>query len=160
MHHSRESSSKVLSPEQCLEKARECAAQGAWETEVAFSKDPRHFALLERNESFEVWLLCWEVGNDTGWHDHDGSNVGIHVPRGAVVEMRPTLGGPRERLLQEGQGVCHDGHVIHRMCAVRERGVSIHVYSPPLSRMGAYRVGEDGSIVRVAQNEDEALVHE
>lgn len=150
----------VLSPQQCLEKAMELANLGKWKHHVKFSREERHFALLERNRSFEVWLLCWDIGNDTGWHDHDGSNVGIYVPQGRVVEKRPTLVGARETTLEEGAGIYHDGHVIHRMCAGAERGVSIHVYSPPLSRMGAYRIDEAGHIIRVGQNEDEALVHE
>lgn len=141
-----------LSPEQCLAHATQVGLEPhLWESAVCFSCEDRHAALIEKNEVFESWLLCWDVGNDTGWHDHDGSSIGIFVQSGVIEEAMPTIKGEHNALIEEGQGVCHDGNVIHRMKPHGQRAISIHVYSPPLSSIGIYLVADDGQISRQQQ---------
>ena len=48
-----------------------------------------------------------------------------------------------------GAGFCFDASRIHDVRnGGRERSVSLHVYSPPLERMGYYEIAEDGCIAR------------
>lgn len=65
-------------------------------------------------------------------------------------EERLTIGGaPRRRVFSAGQRFSFSPADIHR---VRHTGavpaVTIHVYSPPLPRMGAYAVESGGALVR------------
>ena len=53
----------------------------------------RHYASLHRDGDLDVWLLCWNTVDDTGWHDHDTSSGAVAVTRGAVVEANPRMGG-------------------------------------------------------------------
>ena len=60
-----------------------------------------------------------------------------------MIEERLVLGGaPRELRHRAGDVFDFDASHVHRMRQDREApAVSIHAYSPPLWRMGAYAVG-------------------
>jgi hypothetical protein len=79
--------------------------------------------------------------------------------RGQVVEERLRVNGPpTERIAVAGATFDFDGADIHR---VRHAGgppaVTIHVYSPPLRRQGAYLVEPDGTLRRFILSETEEL---
>jgi hypothetical protein len=81
------------------------------------------------------------------------------VVQGALVEERIALGGPpRARVIRSGEAIAFDAAHVHRMRhAGGEPAVSIHVYSPPLSRMGVYSVEADGTLRRETVPYDEEL---
>ena len=110
----------------------------------------RHFEQLWRDDHVDVWVITWTNGNDTGFHDHDVSRGAVAVVEGEITEERMVLGGP-PRLLPHvaGETFDFDASHVHRMhqdCAAP--AVSIHAYSPPLWRMGAYSVEPDGTLCR------------
>jgi len=124
-------------------------AADAWAPLVRFDPTERVYSLLHRDPDVEVYLVCWMPGHDTGFHDHDHSTAAIAVVEGAVVEARLALGGPVEGTLTAGDAVTIGREAIHR---VRHSGdppaVTIHAYSPPLQRVGAYEIGDDGALLR------------
>jgi mannose-6-phosphate isomerase-like protein (cupin superfamily) len=89
------------------------------------------------------------TGHDTGFHDHDESAATIAVLRGAVTEERLAFGGTVDSQLGAGDTVTIACEAIHR---VRHAGmapaVTLHAYSPPLSRVGTYEVADDGALLR------------
>jgi predicted metal-dependent enzyme (double-stranded beta helix superfamily) len=97
--------------------------------------------------------------HDTGFHDHDVSAGAVAVVSGAVREERLTIGGPpREVLARSGSTFHFSPSDIHRVRhAGRDPAVTIHVYSPPLLRMGAYVVGGDGVLARHPMSYEEEL---
>ena len=97
--------------------------------------------------------------HDTGFHDHDRSCGAVAVVSGGVREERLALGGaPRERSFGVGESFHFAAADIHRVRhAGAEPAVTLHVYSPPLLRMGAYEVGADGVLVRHAMSSSEEL---
>lgn len=120
-----------------------------WSGRVAFDTGGRHFVSLFRDEHVDVWLLCWNVVDDTGWHDHDMSAGAVAVVRGAVRETKPRLNGePVTAVVAAGSGFSFDPEHIHRMTGAVDASLSIHAYSPPLWRMGQYSFGQDGSLLR------------
>ena len=95
----------------------------------------------------DVWVLSWMQFHDTGYHDHDASCGAVAVVEGEVVEERLTIGGtPVRGDPPPGRDLLvHPSHV-HRMHNETPRlCVSIHAYSPPLTRLGAYVIEEDGT---------------
>ncbi len=99
------------------------------------------------------------AGHDTGFHDHDGSGgVGL-VLRCEVIESRLTVAGPPvEHRLGRGQHFEFAAHDIHRVRhAGDEPAVSLHVYSPVLTRMGSYEIDASGVLRRRTQDESEEL---
>ena len=142
-----------LTPEECMALARSAAERvelGALERSGEGS-----FELLWRDEHSEAWLNTWWEPRDTGFHDHRGSCVGVHVLEGRASSEALVVGrGPRRvQTYEAGESFCAPATGIHRVD--HERGaVTIHVYSPPLREIGHYEV-VDGELHRNAGRPDE-----
>lgn len=121
----------------------------AWQHLVEHEHGRRHYVSLYRDADIDVWLLCWNTEDDTGWHDHDSSSGAVAVTRGAVLEHRPRLGGdPHTRVVEAGRTFSFGPEHIHRMAGAVDGSVSIHAYSPPLWRMGQYAISPSGTMRR------------
>ena len=97
--------------------------------------------------------------HDTGFHDHDLSSGAVAVVGGTVREERLTMDGHSREVVVRAPGTFHfSSSDIHR---VRHAGtgpaVTIHVYSPPPLRMGAYVVGTDGVLARHPMSYEQEL---
>ena len=125
-----------------------------WQGLVRHDPDQRHFELLHRDAEVELWVVSWMPGHDTGFHDHDVSAAAITVVEGAVRDQRLAVGRANvERRYEAGECFTVRPSDIHRVQHDGpEPSVTIHVYSPPLSRMGQYEIGPDGTLQRHAQD--------
>jgi histidine ammonia-lyase len=134
-----------LTPEECAERARRAAA--ALDLSGLDRSGPGDAVLLWRSSSSEAWLNLWWQPRDTGYHDHDGSCVGVHVIEGVARNEALAYGGPRRvREYRAGDTFSFGRDGIHRM--EHEPGaVTIHVYSPPIRALGHYEV-VDGMLQR------------
>jgi quercetin dioxygenase-like cupin family protein len=121
-----------------------------WQHLVRHSDDVRVYELIWDDEDVNAWVICWSEDQDTGFHDHDESAAAIAVISGSVREDRLTLGSaPRGRELSSGAVFSVPPVAIHRVLHAGDGpAVTIHAYSPPLTRTGAYRVGENGELER------------
>ena len=110
----------------------------------------RTYHRLALDDHVEAWLICWTDGNDTGFHDHDLSLGAVGVAAGHVREETLVLdGAPTVREVGPGGVFSFDATDIHRVLhAGGEPAVTLHLYSPPLRRMGAYEVLADGRLAR------------
>jgi hypothetical protein len=134
-----------LTPEQAADRARRAAA--ALDLAQIDRRGAGEAILLWRSASSEAWLNLWWQPRDTGYHDHDGSCVGVHVIEGTARNEALMFGGPR-RVGEYGPGDTFSfGNAgIHRM--EHEPGaVTIHVYSPPIRALGHYEL-VDGMLQR------------
>lgn len=132
---------------------------GEWQDLIRHDRNRRIYEQLSRSAHVDVWLICWLDDHDTGYHDHDVSSGAVAVVAGELVEERLTLGGaPRSRRFGPGDDFHFDASHVHRM---RHAGggpaVSIHAYSPPLWRLGAYAVEPDGTLRRESVSYAEEL---
>ncbi|MEO9321873.1 cysteine dioxygenase family protein [Nocardioides sp. C4-1] len=145
---------RQLDAEELRAWVRELAARPElWEHHVhherAVDADGRHYVSLYRDADIDVWLLCWDLQDDTGWHDHDTSSGAVAVTRGAVTEARPRLGGDAVvSTFTSGDTLAFGPDHIHRMAGAIDGSVSIHAYSPPLWRMGQYAISDSGVMRR------------
>jgi len=130
-----------------------------WRDLVAHRPDARTYEQLHRDDDVAIWLICWMNDHDTGFHDHDLSSGAFRVVDGAVREERLVLGGPPvSRVLRAGQSQSFSASDIHRVShAGTEPAVTLHAYSPPLWRMGAYEVSPDGTLRRHSMSYAEEL---
>jgi cysteine dioxygenase type I len=122
----------------------------AWAHLARHDPHERVYEELLRDNHVAAWLICWMEDHDTGFHDHDRSAGAVAVARGAVIEDRLLLGGgATSRTVRAGSSFTFAASDIHR---VRHGGagpaVTIHAYSPPLWRMGAYEVRPGGELRR------------
>jgi predicted metal-dependent enzyme (double-stranded beta helix superfamily) len=121
----------------------------SWAHHVGFDDDKRVFAHLHRDDHVDVWLLCWTPVNDTGWHDHDVSSGAVAVVAGELVENNLTLlTGGVDTAIDAGKAFCFGPEHIHRLNGAKPGSVSVHAYSPPLTRMGQYDVTDAGVLRR------------
>jgi predicted metal-dependent enzyme (double-stranded beta helix superfamily) len=121
-----------------------------WIDFVRHDASQRVYEELLSDEHVTAWLICWMDDQDTGFHDHDVSAGAVAVVSGDVREERLAIGGePFGREFCAGEAFHFAASDIHR---VRHGGsdpaVTLHVYSPPLARMGAYAIGDDGVLQR------------
>ena len=122
-----------------------------WEHHVNHDGGERHYASLYRDSNIDVWLLCWNTQDDTGWHDHDISSGAVVVTQGAVNEANPRMAGePVKHVVKAGRAFNFGPDHIHRMGGEIDGSVSIHAYSPPLWRMGQYAIGRNGVMRRMS----------
>jgi quercetin dioxygenase-like cupin family protein len=126
------------------------AAPERWGHLVRHAEDVRVCEQIWDDEDVNAWLICWSEDQDTGFHDHDESAAGIAVVAGRVREDRLTIGGlPISRELGPGTTFTLPPVAIHRVLHAGDRpAVTIHAYSPPLRRTGAYRIGAYGQLER------------
>jgi predicted metal-dependent enzyme (double-stranded beta helix superfamily) len=152
--------SGTLDSGRLAELARSIADDPArWSHAVRHDPEQRTYALLHEDDDVTIWLICWGPGHDTGFHDHDVSSAGVALARGSIVDERLTaFGDPIRRRLDPEHDATIEPTEIHRMHHPGgEPAVSIHAYSPPLLRTGAYEVAADGRLLRHAQPGEDAL---
>jgi rhodanese-related sulfurtransferase/predicted metal-dependent enzyme (double-stranded beta helix superfamily) len=122
-----------------------------WADLVVRDPDVRWSLPLHRSNSCDVWLLAWERGQDTDWHDHGGSSGSFAVAEGSLLEQYRVPSGRRlaRRRLAVGEVVAFGpGHVHDVGHGGDASATSIHAYSPPLSAMTYYTATDYGLIAR------------
>jgi hypothetical protein len=122
-----------------------------WAPQLDTTACTRTYAALHRDASVDVWALFWVPEADTGWHDHDTSSGAVHVVEGELEEHVLHVGRAERRMRHAAGGAFAFGPShIHRLTCAVPRAVSIHVYSPPLWRLGQYSVDPDGVLSRTS----------
>jgi len=140
-----------MEPEAIERLAGELAARPElWRDQVRHSEDERIYVELYRDHHLDAWLICWTGVQDTGLHDHDLSGGAVHVVAGALDEDRLRMsGGIATTRYDAGGSFRFDASRIHDVRNVEGQAtVSLHLYSPPIWRMGYYEMGEDGNLFR------------
>ncbi len=141
-----------LSPAQLRAITATIAASAElWADLVVHDPDVRWYLPLHRSDACDVWLLAWERGQDTDWHDHGGSSGSFAVTEGSLLEQYRAPSGRRlsRRMLSTGHAVAFGpGHVHDVAHGGAGSSISIHAYSPPLMTMTYYRQTAYGLIAR------------
>jgi hypothetical protein len=140
-----------LAPAEVEAWVRALAADPArWRHLVRHDPGARVYEELLRDDHLAVWLICWMEDHDTGFHDHDLSAGAVAVVDGAVREDRLLVGAPpASRVVAAGSSFSFAASDIHRVLHHGDApAVTLHAYSPPLWRMGAYEVRADGALTR------------
>ena len=135
------------------------AAPERWSHLVHHADDARVYEQIWDDDDVNAWVICWSQDQDTGFHDHDDATAVIMVIDGQVREERLRFGAaPETRLAGPGMSLVVPATAINRVLhAGTGPAITIHGYSPPLRRTGAYRVGEDGTLEREALSYEEEL---
>jgi predicted metal-dependent enzyme (double-stranded beta helix superfamily) len=129
-----------------------------WREEVRHDPAERQYARVLATEHVEVWIVAWMDGHDTGFHDHDDAAAAIAVVEGAIVDERLALGTPVATRHGEGAIFTVEPSAIHRVThAGHAPALTLHAYSPPLSRVGTYEVADSGELLRHPRAGDERL---
>lgn len=127
------------------------ARRSLWADLVVRDPDVRWYLPLHRSSSCDVWLLAWERGQDTDWHDHGGSAGSFAVAEGCLAEQYRAPSGRRiaRRRLPASEAVAFGPAHVHNVAHGGDgSATSIHAYSPPLMAMTYYGATEYGLVAR------------
>ena len=122
-----------------------------WADLVVRDADVRWYLPLHRSNACDVWLLAWERGQDTDWHDHGGSSGSFAVAEGSLVERYRIASGRGlgHRRMLVGAGVAFGPAHVHDVAHGGDvSATSIHAYSPPLMAMTYYSQSAYGLVAR------------
>lgn len=121
-------------------------------------EDWRPFALFDeqaytrnrvaRDERFELLLLCWQEGQESPIHNHEGQDCWMAVLDGHIEEVRFPMPEPGHRgpLTASQSLVFERGRVafirdeigLHLVRPVRGPAVSLHLYARPYDECNVY----------------------
>src|SRR5258708_14694471 len=127
------------------------ARRELWADLVVHDPDVRWYLPLHRSNACDVWLLAWERGQDTDWHDHGGSSGSFAVAEGSLVERYRQASGRRlgrRRMLVGEAAAFGPAHVHDVAHGGVSSATSIHAYSPPLLAMTYYTQSLYGLMAR------------
>jgi hypothetical protein len=151
--HAVKTHAATLSPARLGRLAAALAApDGQWRALARFEPGRRWYDRLELADDYEVWLLSWLPGQETGFHDHGDAAGAFAVAEGELQERTAAIGQPwiRTRAVPAGSLRSFGSRYVHEVRNDSARpAISIHAYSPPLSAMRRYEMTRAG-LVRTA----------
>lgn len=116
--------------------------------EPYFRWNSRHYTrtCINRNEDFELLVICYEPGQRTSIHDYDSQTAWIHPVIGEVVEERyAALPGGGIKLTKEihlhpgTDDSLTNGKSIHRFVNLGpDRAVTLNLYAKPMRKWRVY----------------------
>jgi hypothetical protein len=145
-------SSLALSPEALTSLTRHHAKLfrcGAYPF-VAYTAGERWHRRIHCDGQVDVWLISWLPSQATELHDHGGSSGAFTVASAALTELVPARQATGGHVLcalplVSGSTVTFGSDHVHDVVnRGTEAAVSVHAYSPPLSRMRFYGLGSGG----------------
>src|SRR6267154_3632952 len=149
---------QLLGARQLADVVRRLAGSPAdWITRVRLNPAGRWYERIQIDDSHEVWVISWLPGQATGFHDHGGSAGAFAVVWGTLVERRVvgarTTGQVLAKPIGAGGARAFGPRYIHdvRNSAASSVAVSVHAYSPPLSKMTRYDLTPGGLVKRVTE---------
>lgn len=105
---------------------------------------------ISRGPWYELLANCWHSGHRTPIHDHRGVSCAFKVVEGTGTEIRfrETPSGlicPSETVTMPVGYVCaaadNDIHQVANMERAEQDLVTLHIYSPPITKMHTYEWG-------------------
>jgi cysteine dioxygenase len=118
-----------------------CADQDDWRDFALFRDGCYTRNLVHGGELFELLVLCWQPGQVSPVHDHQGQRCWMGILEGGVRERHfhlPASGrGPlvpgRSRVFTAGAvAYIHDDIALHDIGSDGGRAITLHLYSRPI----------------------------
>jgi predicted metal-dependent enzyme (double-stranded beta helix superfamily) len=145
------STGPALSPARLAEIAARTASRPTeWLSLVKYDTSQRWYRRLALHDGYEVWLLSWLPGQETGFHDHGPSAGAFSVAIGSLEERTVRGGRPATVVRGLAQGAIRSFgpdyvHDVRNESAAP--AVSVHAYSPPLNTMRRFEETASGLVL-------------
>ncbi len=134
------------------------AEPGCWSDVARFDPGRRWYQRLDLADDYEIWLLTWMQGQNTGFHDHGDAAGAFAVAQGRVRERTVSAARPLVRgcTVAAGSTRSFGPHYVHDVANISaEPAITVHAYSPPLSAMRRYELTESGLVHTGTQSADQ-----
>ena len=129
---------------QLLRTARLFATDPDLHRLVDLDAPERQWRRLDATAHLAIWLIAWPARSTTGWHDHDVSEGAFLTVRGTLTETAWSGGAFHDRDLAAGEGRSFGANHVHEVSNLGSLpALSVHVYSPALTRLTRYAVVDD-----------------
>jgi predicted metal-dependent enzyme (double-stranded beta helix superfamily) len=118
-----------------------------WQAIARFPRDGRWWQRLHHTDAIDIWLLTWRTGHSTDLHDHGGSAGAFAVVQGELTEIRVSADrqSTRSTIIAAGETSRMKPSTVHDLYnAGPAAAISLHAYSPPLTRQTFYEFGIAG----------------
>lgn len=110
-----------------------------WRNYIKFDQEQYNKILLYSGEIFDIWMICWNIGQESDVHDHPDNGCVQKVLQGDLSEtkyIKERDGNyykwKRRIYLQGDVGYISGEKGIHMLKNIGEIGaVTLHLYSPP-----------------------------
>jgi len=136
------------------------ASPALWRPLVQFRAGRRWYYRLDQsdpNPAYELWLLSWLPGQQTGFHDHGDAAGAFAVADGELLESTARVGRREARSRALGLDAVRSfgPAYLHDVRNASDRpAVSVHAYSPALSLMRRYEMTGSGLVLAGAESAD------
>src|SRR5262245_16717808 len=124
---------------------------------IRFSERGYQRNLVRAGAGYHLWVMCWRNGQRSPIHDHTGSVCAIRVLQGTatVTNFARAANGhvyaTESKQHEPGSFVLTADDDLHQVSNLQGNNadlVTLHIYAPPLLRMGTYNIldttrGED-----------------
>jgi DMSO/TMAO reductase YedYZ molybdopterin-dependent catalytic subunit len=116
---------------------------------IRFSDKSYQRNIVRAGEHYHLWVLCWHNGQRSPIHDHVGSACALRVLEGTATvttfEKAPNghvkAVGSKDYAPGEVVATCdNDLHQVSNLQAGNADLITLHVYTPPLLRMGTWSI--------------------
>ena len=95
---------------------------------------------IERNDKYELILLCWKSGDETPIHDHDGQQCWVYQVDGELIEQRfkadenGKLMQTNELLVKPGEVSYMEDNMGYHLLKNEStsKAMSLHLYMQPI----------------------------
>lgn len=136
----------LRTPQELAAIVRVFASSVQWLDRVRLRVDRRWYERLYHGPEYDVWLISWMPGQSTGFHDHGTSSGAFLVTAGTLEEHHP---GERSGVISVGEFRAFGPDYAHDVRNVSKApSISIHAYSPPLTKMNEYELEGDRLVPR------------
>ena len=101
---------------------------------------------LYKDEQFELLLLCWNDGQETSVHDHDGEDCWVYLLKGEMQEVfysfdnSNNLKEGHSKIVQPNQlSFMNDRIGYHKLRnCFKGKSMSLHLYAKPIEQCNFY----------------------
>lgn len=105
---------------------------------------------VSRTEDYELLLLCWEKGQETQIHCHNGEECWVYLAEGKLREKRYVENNGNLKLIadvkmtQDRLSYMNDDLGYHSLHNLNEgRSMSLHLYVGPIDQCSVYKEEKD-----------------
>lgn len=101
---------------------------------------------LHKDSQFELILLCWDEGQQTSIHDHDGEDCWVYLLKGEMEEVFYSLDKSNYLRKEQSQTIVphqlsfmNDRIGFHRLRnSFKGQSISLHIYAKPIEQCHFY----------------------
>ena len=108
-----------------------------WREHVSFSKTNYSRNLVFKDDYIEMLIICWDVNQESGIHDHPDRGCILRVLEGVIIE--DVFKMKNGVLIKDELNLCCENKIsyrigkngLHNIINGKEKTISLHIYAPP-----------------------------